>query len=65
MLRKCLSIIFKLSVLIGLLLVIGTAGSSDLGLIDIESLAIRMGVGIFLVAFGFIGLKLLNVEYMG
>lgn len=64
MLRKCLSIIFKLSLVIGFILIVGTAGSSDLDLISIESLVIRMSIGVLLMAFGFIGLKLSAVEYV-
>lgn len=64
MLRKCLSIIFKLSLAIGFILIACTAGSSDLEVISIESLVIRTSIGVLLMTFGFIGLKLSAVEYV-
>lgn len=60
MLKKFLG----LSMFIGFLLMIGTAGSSDLGLISFERLVIRMCLGIIMITGGYIGLKLSNWEYI-
>lgn len=64
MLRKILIKIFGLSMVAGLFLILCTAGSSDLNLIDFKTILIRGGIGLLLCVLGFVGLKASNWEYI-
>lgn len=63
MFKKILTTVFGLSIGAGFLLVLGTAGSSDLNLIDFKTILIQSGIGLVLVWIGFKGLKITNPVY--
>lgn len=48
MFKKILTTVFGLSIGAGFLLVLGTAGSSDLNLIDFKTILIQSGIGLVL-----------------
>ena len=56
MIKKIFRILCGLVILVGIFIVIGTAGSSDLGLIDTTAVIERTTLGILLVASGWFGL---------
>lgn len=60
MFKKILTVLFGLSIGAGFLIVLGTAGSSDLNLIDFKTILIQSAIGVALVWIGFIGLKFTN-----
>ena len=62
--EKVLHTIFGLSMFAGFMFMIGTAGSSDLGLIDFKTLVIHMLIGMGLFAGGFVGLKLSGSDFV-
>lgn len=64
MLRKILIKIFGLSMVVGFLLILCAAGSSDLNLIDFKTILVRGGIGLLLCTIGFVGLKANNWEYI-
>lgn len=61
--RKILTILFALSMVGGFLLILGTAGSCDLNLIDFKTTLIQIGIGAALMCGGFKGLKFTNPIY--
>lgn len=61
--KKVLHTIFGLSVLIGVILMIGTAGSSDLELIGFEELVVQSGKGLIIMLVGISGLWLSGFEF--
>lgn len=58
MLKKILTTLFGLSIGVGLLLVLGSGGASDL-----KTILLIGGIGVSLEWIGFIGLKSLNPRY--
>lgn len=64
MVKKVLNTIFVLSMVIGFIIVAGTAGSSDLGLIDLKTLVVHGIVGVAFMLFGFTGFKICDLELM-
>lgn len=58
MVKKVLHTIFGLSVLAGIILMIGTAGSSDLELIGFEELVVQSSKGLIIMLGGISGLWL-------
>lgn len=60
MCKKILTVLFGLSIGVGFFIVLGTAGSSDLNLIDFKTIIIQGAIGVALVWIGFIGLKVTN-----
>lgn len=56
--EKIFRIVSGLCMAIGLVWLLGTVGSADLGLIDFETLLIRSIIGIAIFVGGFVGLKL-------
>lgn len=64
MLRKFCHWFFGLCMLVGMVLIIGTAGSSDLNLLDWNTLLKQSGIAMTLVIVGFVGLKLSKWEHM-
>lgn len=58
MITKVLHKIFGLSVLAGIILMIGTAGSSDLDLIGFEELVVQSSKGLIIMLVGMSGLWL-------
>lgn len=50
--------IFGICMLIGFVLILGTAGNSDLGLISFKTKVIKCLIGLVLIGIGYIGLKL-------
>lgn len=64
MLKKVCHWIFGLCVFASFVLMIGTAGSSDLNLIDFKQIVIQSLIALALMLIGFIGLKLSDWEYI-
>lgn len=56
--KKVLHTVFGLCMFFGFMWLIGTAGSSDLGLIDFKTLVIQSLIGMGLFMGGYFGLKL-------
>lgn len=54
--------VFGFSVIAGLLIIIGTAGSADLGLLDMTGIVARGVIGMLLMILGYIGLEILGSE---
>ena len=63
MLKKILTTLCVLSMVSGFLLIIGTAGASDLELISFGTLVVRSLIGTSILGGGFFGLKALNPQY--
>lgn len=55
--KKFLTTVFGICMAIGFVLIIGSAGSSDLELIDFKTLLIQSGLGLALTGIGFIGIR--------
>ena len=64
MLKKVFHWIFGLCMFIGFVLMVGTAGSSDLNLIDWDTILKQSLIALILMTVGFIGLKLSGWEYI-
>ena len=64
MLKKVCNWFFGLCTFAGFVVMIGTAGASDLNTIDFETSLIQSGIAIALILFGFVGLKLSGWEYI-
>lgn len=60
MIKKILKVLFGVTVGAGLLVVLGTAGSSDLGLIDWTTVLVRSVIGVGLVLVGLGGFKIID-----
>ena len=56
--------IFGLIGLIGFIDIIGTAGASDIGSIDMRTLTIRGGIGVLLIVISLIGIKIGERKYV-
>ena len=65
MLKKIVTTVSAFSMVIGIVLVLGTAGSADLNLIDIGTLIARGCGGAVLSVIGFIGLAITQPVYFG
>jgi hypothetical protein len=65
MFKKIITTVSVLSMVSGFILVLGTAGSADLNLIDIGTLIARGFVGVILTGFGFVGLTVTQPVYFG
>lgn len=63
MLKKVCHWFFGLCMFAGFVVMLGTFGSSDLNLIDFETILVQSGIALALILFGFIGLKLSAWEY--
>lgn len=55
--KKFLTTVFGICMALGFLLMIGSAKSSDLELIDFETLIVRSCIGLVIWVIGFIGIK--------
>ena len=64
MLKKVFHWIFGLCTFAGFFVAFGTAGSSDLNLIDFDRLVVQYGIALALMLIGFVGLKLSGWEYI-
>ena len=64
MLRRICSVVCGLCMTAGLVFIIGTVGSSDLGSISFETLVGRSLIGLGVMGFGFMGLRLLDCKYI-
>lgn len=64
MLLKLVKMFFGLCVLGGFIFMFGTVGSSDLNLIDFETLVIRSLIGLAVTLFGYLGLKWIGCEFV-
>jgi hypothetical protein len=60
MIKNILKVLFGVTVGAGLLVVLGTAGSSDLGLIDWTTVLVRSVIGVGLVLVGLGGFKIID-----
>ncbi len=58
--KKFLSVLFGCLMIGGLIFLLGTAGSSDLGRISFEMSIIHNVIGILVTAIGFVGFKILH-----
>ena len=63
MLKRVLSVISGLSLLAGFVLLLGTAGSSDLELIEFNTVLVRGGIAAALMLGGFFGVKILSPDF--
>lgn len=57
MFKKIVTTLSSLFIGAGIILILGTAGSSDLDLIDFYTVLVRSSIGVALVWIGFKGLK--------
>lgn len=62
--KKVFNCIFGLCMFAGFFVLFGTAGSSDLNLLDFKRFLIQSIIGTALAVIGFIGLKLSGWEYI-
>ena len=60
MIKKILTVVFALTIGIGFFVLLGTAGSSDLGRISDADFLVQNAIGLVLVGAGFMGLKTTN-----
>lgn len=60
--RKILHIVFGLCMVAGIVMILGTAGSSDLGMIDFNTILVDSLIGLGVTAIGYIGLKLTGAD---
>ena len=64
MLRKIINVFFISCMFAGFIFMIGTAGASDLNMIDFEKIFIQASIALILMLVGFLGLKLSGWEYI-
>ena len=64
MLKKVFHWIFGLCMFVGFVVMVGTAGSSDLNTIDFKTALVYSLIGLVLMFIGFVGLKLSGWEYI-
>lgn len=64
MLKKVFHWIFGLCMFAGFVVMVGTAGSSDLNTIDFKTALVYSLIGLALMFIGFVGLKLSEWEYI-
>lgn len=64
MLKKVCNWFFGLCTLVGFVVMVGTAGASDLNTIDFETILVQGGIALALILIGFVGLKLSGWEYI-
>lgn len=62
--KKTLHTIFCLSMVVGFVIILGTAGSSDLGMIDDKAIVIRGAIGLACMVVGYCGAKLSGANYL-
>ena len=62
MIRKFLKKISGLNVITGFVVILGTAGMSDLDLIDLKTILVRCGIGLLFCAIGVVGLTANNCK---
>lgn len=65
MLRKFLATLFGISMAAGFFVLLGTAGSSDLNLIDFKTALIQSGIGLALFGVGYVGLRFTSPTCFG
>ena len=64
MLKKVCSKIFGVCALLGFVVMLGTAGASDLDTLSFEKIVIQSALGLVLMVVGFIGLRLSDCKYI-
>ena len=64
MLKKIYQGLFISSMLAGFILMIGTAGASDLNMVDFEKIFLQASIAMLLILVGFFGLKVSGFEYI-
>lgn len=62
--KRFLHKVFGLCMLGGFVTILGTAGASDLNLIDVNTLLVRGCIGVGLLLIGYVGLKATNWKYI-
>lgn len=62
--KKFLQVTFGLIMLLGLIIMIGTAGASDTGYITFDHASLQACIGVALLGLGGIGLKVTNRFYV-
>lgn len=63
MFKKILTTLFGLSIIIGFVVVLGTAGFSDTYLIDFKTSSLHSVIGLLLTLAGFIGIEFTNMVF--
>lgn len=63
--KKILIVLFGILIASGSILLLGTAGSSDIGAIDAGTSFVRCAIGLGLLSVGYIGLRKVGVTYCG
>ena len=64
MLKKVCHLVFGLCMVAGFILMIGTTGSSDLNLIDWNTIVKQSVISVVLMLVGYFGLKFTDWEYI-
>lgn len=64
MIKEIGKLLFGLCMFGGFILALGTAGSSDLNLIDLEAITVRLYIALGMFVGGFIGLKICGFKYV-
>lgn len=57
------NIFFGLCMLAGFVIILGTAGSSDLGLIDFKAILVQGLIGLGVMGVGYFGLRLTGADF--
>ena len=60
MIKKILSILFGLIIVAGFFVLLGTAGASDVHSIALKTILKQGAIGLGLMCFGFVGLKVID-----
>lgn len=57
------NIIFGLCMFVGFMIILGTAGSSDLGLIECNKILVQSFIGVGVMGVGYLGLRLTGADF--
>lgn len=63
MIQKIIWVFGFLSMTVGWFLIMGTAGASDLHLLDFKTVLIRGGLGAFMMIMGYINLRIYGFKF--
>lgn len=65
MIKKVLTVICKFAMVIGSVVILGSAGASDLETATFTNIVIKAVIGLFIVLAGYIGLISIDRSYIG